>query len=441
MDSPRLRPHTRNTRDKEAATTAARNAKWGFVTVQDKVVAMPRIVAQQPQDLRTLVHDMAQWRHAPRPDSQLFVVDVTGAVPLAKQTPDMMAMTLAGLGIVATRYSAHLYQLSATEFALIAQAAGQQAVALLRDIKVAMLRAVEKHCPENFGAINQSRFALIYDLNQHYRAAAERVAKYVADAQKAVDPDAQKKELRPLSPEDLDSVLHAFKKFGAEKFLKAFMRDQMVVQVAAGAPAQVVMHEYFVSMDAIRKPLMIDVEMRASGPLFNEFTRVLDQIVLRSFTHSHAASTAIPFSLNVNVVTTFTAAFADFMDRTPKEQLARTIFEFRQADIVEHFDEFEVARSMIHAMGAHIGVDKIFPQTLGLVDLDYFGAKYAKVHWRTGAEDLLRERGKTFAYMKSCGIQPILIRVDNPQVIALGAELGVNTFQGFAIDNLLRQAA
>src|SRR5690606_22071452 len=146
-------------------------------------------------------------------------------------------------------------------------------------------------------------------------------------------------------------------------------------------------------------------------------------------------------SLNVNVVTTFTAAFADFMDNTPKEQLARTIFEFRQADIVEHFDEFEIARGMIHAMGAHIGVDKIFPQTLGLVDLDYFGARYAKVHWRTGPEDLLRERAKCFAYMKSCDIQPILIRVDAVKAVALGAELGVDTFQGFAIDNLLRKEA
>lgn len=78
-------------------------------------------------------------------------------------------------------------------------------------------------------------------------------------------------------------------------------------------------------------------------------------------------------------MTVFTAAFADFMDQTSKEKLARMTFEFRQADIVEHFDEFEIARGMIEAMGTSIGVDKIFPQTPGLVDLDYIGAKYAKV--------------------------------------------------------------
>lgn len=410
------------------------------MTGQGKVVPIPRVTIQRPSDLRALVEDMAEWRHAPAPNTQLFVVDVNGAVPTAKQTPEMMNTLVHGLCYVAARYGAKTYHVAPTEYALIAQSAGAKSLELLRDVKIAMLRAVEKHCPENFGNINQSRFALIFDLEQNYRGAAERIARYTADAQKAADPDAHKKELRPLSPEDLDNILQAFKRFGADKFLKAFMRDQMVAQAAPGRAPIPQMHEYFVSMDALRKPLFIDVEMRASGPLFNEFTRVLDQIVLRSFSHMSSV-TPMPFSLNVNVVTTFTAAFADFMDQTSKDVLSRMVFEFRQADVVEHFDEFEVARGMIKAMGANIGVDKIFPQTLGLVDLDYIGAKYAKVHWRAGAEELLRERGKTFNYMKSCGIQPILIRVDSPQALAVGAELGVSMFQGFAIDNMLRKAA
>lgn len=244
--------------------------------------------------------------------------------------------------------------------------------------------------------------------------------------------------MRPLSPEDLEHVLHAFKKFGSDKFLKAFMRDQIVTRSMLGQQ-EPWMHEYFISMDSLRKPLFIDVEMRASGALFNDFTRVLDQIVLRAF--KALPVTSMPFSINVNVVTVFTAAFADFMDETPKEVLSRLTFEFRQADIVEHFDEFEVARGMINAMGAHVGVDKIFPQTLGLVDLDYIGARYAKVLWREGAEDILRERGKTFKYMRDCGVEPILIRVDNPKALTVGAELGVETFQGFLIDDTLRKRA
>ena len=92
-------------------------------------------------------------------------------------------------------------------------------------------------------------------------------------------------------------------------------------------------------------------------------------------------------------------------------------------------------------MGASIGVDKIFPQTLGLVDLDYIGAKYAKVLWRESSEDVLKERGKTFKYMLECGVEPILIRVDSERALAVGGELGVSTFQGFLIDGTLRKNA
>jgi len=404
-----------------------------------KVVPHPRAELAKPHDLRSLVHDMSQWRHSPVDGVQLIIISLGGAVPQAKHTPEMIAQIGYGLCNLAGHRGLRIYQVAPADFAVLVRIGGQTLMDLVRDLKVELLKVVERYCPENFGTINQNRFVMVFNLMEHYRVAAERVAKYAADAQKANDPEAQQqKQLRPLSPEDLENVLHAFKRFGADKFLKAFMRDQTVVRNIAGKP-EAWMHEYFISMDSLRKPLFIDVEMRASGPLFNEFTRVLDQIVLRAF--KQFEPTPLPFSINVNVVTVFTAAFADFMDQTPKDILSRMTFEFRQADIVEHFDEFEVARGMIEAMGGSIGVDKIFPQTLGLVDLDYVGAKYAKVLWRADEEGVLRERGKTFKYMSDCGVQPILIRVDNAKALTVGAELGVSTFQGFLIDDSIRKRA
>jgi hypothetical protein len=382
---------------------------------------------------------MSQWRHTPVDNTYLIIISLAGAVPQAKHTPEMIAQIGNGLCHLAGQRGLRIYQLAQGDFAVMVRAAGQVLMDLQRDMKVELLKVVEKYSPEAFGAINQNRFVMLFALKDNYRVAAERVAKYAAEMQKQNDPETAQRQLRPLSPEDLDNVLMAFKKFGADKFLTAFMRDQIVVQQQAGQAPEPWMHEYYISMDSLRKPLFIDVEMRASGALFNDFTRVLDQIVLRAFNHKE--TTPMPFSINVNVVTVFTAAFADFMDQTPREKLQRMTFEFRQADIVEHFDEFEVARGMIQAMGASIGVDKIFPQTLGLIDLDYFGAKYAKVLWRDGAEEILQERGKTFKYMSDCGLQPVLIRVDQPKAIATGNALGVDTFQGFLIDNTLRNRA
>ncbi len=410
-------------------------------TSPPKVVPHPKAELTKPHDLRSLVHDMSQWRHAPVDNVHLIVISLGGAVPQAKHTPEMVAQIGVGLCTLASQRGIRIYQVAPADFAVMVRLTGQLLMDLMRDLKVELLRVVEKHCPENFGTINQNRFVMLFNLTEHYRVAAERVAKYALDAQKANDPEVkQQQALRPLSPEDLENVLHAFKKFGSDKFLKAFMRDQVVVRNMAGMGNQPWMHEYFISMDSLRKPLFIDVEMRASGQLFNDFTRVLDQIVLRAFRGLHLPTT-MPFSINVNVVTVFTAAFADFMDQTPKDVLSRLTFEFRQADIVEHFDEFEIAPGMIHAMGATIGVDKIFPQTLGLVDLDYIGAKYAKVLWRESSEDVLKERSKTFKYMNECGVEPILIRVDSQRALSAGAELGVSTFQGFFIDDSFKKHA
>ena len=179
---------------------------------------------------------MSQWRHAPVENVHLIFIGLGGAVPVSKHTPEMVAQIGTGLCVLAAQRGIRIYQVAPADFAVMVRASGELLQDLQRDLKVAPLRVVEKHSPENFGTINQNRFVMVFNLTEHYRAAAERVAKYAADAQKINDPEiAQQKQLRPLSPEDLENVLHAFKKFGSDKFLKAFMRDQVVVRNVAGA--------------------------------------------------------------------------------------------------------------------------------------------------------------------------------------------------------------
>ncbi len=412
----------------------------GHSAGQDKVVAHPSANLPKAGDVRALVEDMSHWRRTPTQGAQVILVDFAGAVPQSKHTTEMLDHALTNLRTVAAKRQCNVYQLADSEFAVMANAEGQLALDLVRDLKIFMLRVVERQCPASFGAINQNRFLMLFDLTSNFRGAAERVAKYAAIAQNAADSDPdQKKMPRPLSAHDLQKVMQAYKKFGSEKFLKTFIRNQVVASFSSAQGFQPEMHEYYVSMDILRKPLFIDVEMRASGHLFHDFTRVLDQIVLGSFQYLQA--TQMPFSVNCNVSTVFTATFADFMDGADKKLLKRMSFEFRQADVVEHFDEFEVAKGVIHAMGANVGVDHIFPQTLGLVDLDYIGAKYAKVHWREDAEDTLRERHKAIKYIQSCGVEPILIRAGSSEAVKVGSELGVEKFQGFHIDNSLRKKA
>ena len=408
--------------------------------VEEPQVAEVKTAGPPVQDLRALVQEMGQWRRSPVGGTVLVVISPSAALPQAKRTPELDQQICEGIVLVAGKRRGRVFQTSPTDFAVMLRADQHTLVSIVRDMKIQLLRAIETHCPKSFGSIDQTRLVISYELAAVYKSATERIAKYAAAVEKSeTESDPEEKKLRPFSEEDIRRVLAAYKEIGPEKFVKAFMRRQAVVVNAPNRPLKTMMHEHFVSMSLLRKPLFSDVEMRGSGKMFNDFTLALDQIVLRAFKNLELA--AGPFSINLNVETVFTKAFENFLEEAPRDLLARVTFEFRQANIVEHFDEFEVARGLIKGKGSKIGVDRIFPDTLGLVDLDYIGASIAKVHWRTGAEEALLGRKKALKYIVECGVVPVLIRVDSHQGLDVGAEIGIQVFQGFLIDDMMKQRA
>ncbi len=391
----------------------------------------------KPKDLRGLVQDMSQWRQAPVAGTNLIAVSVSAALPENKRTPQLLEQMQAGLGAIAERVRGKFYRATAGDFVVMVKTEEHLMVSLVRDLKVEMLRMIEQNFPGSFGTIDQSRLVVCYDLIHNYRSAADRVTRYAEAAQRlAEDPEGDAK-LRPLTSNDIQKVMQAYKKFGAERFVKAFVRHQDSVVGQPGRQLAPMMTEFFISMDLLRKPLFIDIEMRGSGRLFNEFTLVLDQIMLEAF---HAlAPTNAPCSLNLNVQSVFTPEFDQFIAQSTPEKMKHVVFEFRQSNIVEHFDEFQVARGLIKEKGARIAVDQIFPQTVGLVDLEYIGASIAKIHWRKGAEEILNERKRALKYLMDCGVMPILIRVDDPKAFEVGAAMGITAFQGFLVDSMLKE--
>ncbi|MDX2223423.1 MAG: EAL domain-containing protein [Rhodospirillaceae bacterium] len=393
----------------------------------------------KPLDLRALVHDMGRWRQTPEPGVNLIVISVSSALPEAKRTATLVDHLAEGVTVISTKRSGTLYQVSTCDFGIMVKVNEAGLVSLVRDLKVEMLRTIERNFPGSFGTIDQSRLVLSYDLAHNYRSAADRVAKFAELAQRAAEGSEDDKKLRALTHADIKRVMAAYEKFGTEKFVKAFIRHQDTVVRKDGQAMKPAMTEYFISMDLIRKPLFVDVEMRGSGRLFNEFTLVLDQIMLQAF--NQMATPDTPCSINLNVESVFTQAFETFIEQTPAEKLKRVVFEFRQSNIVENFDEFQIARGLIRSKGATIAVDQIFPQTVGLVDLEYIGASMCKIHWRQGAEDILKERQRAIKYIQDCNVTPILIRVDADKALDVGKAMGITMYQGFLIDDMMKTQA
>ena len=403
---------------------------------QTKVAQDGEIPGQGVKNLNDLIRDLGKWREKPEAGINFIVVSVSSALPESKRSPPLVEQIKDAVLAQAIQRGGKGYNLSDCDFGLLVKLNETAMVGTVRDLKVEMLRTFERHFPGSFGSIDQTRLVLSYELQGNYRSAADRVAKYAEMAQKqALAQDSGPKKLRPLTQTDINNVMRAYDKFGSEKFIKTFVRSQDVCLSIDGRSPESVMTEYFISMDLLRKPLFVDVEMRGSGRLFNDFTLVLDQILLKAFDKLHVGDNRI--SINLNVESVFTEAFESFIEETPEDVMQQVVFEFRQSNIVENFDEFQVARGLIRAKGAHIAVDQIFPQTVGLVDLDFLGASIAKIHWRNGAEEILSEREKAITNLIECGVLPVLIRVDQERALEVGNRMGITMYQGFLIDEML----
>ena len=392
---------------------------------------------QQVKSLNDLVRELGKWRETPVGEMNFIVVSVSSALPESKRTPALVDQIKDSVLVQTMQRGGKAFTLSDCDFGVLVKLPETAMIAMVRDLKVEMLRTFERHFPGSFGTIDQTRLVLSYELQGNYRSAADRVAKYAEMAQQQNSAAAGDKKLRPLTQADIKNVMKAYEKFGSAKFIKTFVRSQEVCLAIDGGKPEPVMTEYFISMDLLRKPLFIDVEMRGSGRLFNEFTLVLDQILLQAFDELPIGELRV--SLNLNVESVFTEAFENFIENTPEKTMQQVVFEFRQSNIVENFDEFQVARGLIRAKGAHIAVDQIFPQTVGLVDLDFLGASIAKIHWRNGPEEVLHEREKAINGLIAAGVLPVLIRVDQERALEVGNEMGITMFQGFLIDDILKK--
>ena len=330
------------------------------------------------------------------------------------------------------RYEAKLFELSLADRAILAKMSEHAEVGMISDIKVSILRLIQQHFPEHFGMVDQSRLVRIIDLGFKLPHAIKFLEHYENQPGRTGE---KAMEVRPLQEEDIKMVLEVHRKVGAEKFKQIFVQSQRIADIKPGQKPEELMKEYFIRMDALKKHVFPNVELRGMGNLFNQLTITLDRVLIGAFNEINPKRH--PCSINLNVESVFDKAFEDFLGESDEAALANIVFEFRQDNIVQHFDEFELAANLITSKGGTVAVDAIFPETVGLVNLPRLHATFAKIFWRTGAEDVLPAQRDEIKKMQDQGMIFIIARLDDEVGIQVGHDLGITVFQGFYIDDLL----
>ncbi|MGB0681765.1 MAG: EAL domain-containing protein [Magnetovibrionaceae bacterium] len=335
-----------------------------------------------------------------------------------------------------SRFNAQLFELNHVDKALLLQMTEFNQVRILSDMRVDVLRLIQQYFPNHFGQIDQSRLLRRVDLKTKLEAAITLLEKLQRFEQKKPS-DEPAVKLRPLADQDIEKVDAVNKQIGPEAFNKAFVRGQEVAVIRPPLPIYSVMTEYFVSMEMLKNHLFADVELRGMGNRFAQLTITLDRALLGGFNNLNPQG--VPCSVNVNVETIFTRTFEEFLKTTPKSSLENILFEFRQGNILQHFDEFRVASELLRARGCTIAVDAVFPESVGLLNMDRLECKMVKIFWRQGAETVLPERAKDIKRILDAGIDVVLARIDDSQAVTMGHRLGINMFQGFHIDDRLQK--
>lgn len=339
------------------------------------------------------------------------------------------------LGNFRTRHHAKIFELSKVDRALLVKMSEFNQVALLTDAKVELLRLIQQYFPEQFGMIDQSRLLRPIDLRFKMANAVRFLERYEEEEQKPTP--AQFTKLRRLGEQDIDRVVEVNQQIGNAAFAKVFIRQQNIAEIEPGLPPSDIMHEYFVGMDALKKHVFSDVELRGSGNLFNQLTITLDRLLLDAFGDANPARAKC--SINLNVESVFTRAFEAFLGDNRANAFSNLAFEFRQANVLQQYDEYEVAANLIASRNGSIAIDAIFPETVGIVNMKRLNANMAKIFWRQGAETILPRFKDDITEMQANGTRVVLARVDDDLGIQIGHELGITMFQGFGIDALIKQ--
>ena len=254
-----------------------------------------------------------------------------------------------------------------------------------------------------------------------------------ADAEKDEEEEKETGPLRSLTHEDIGKVLLAFREVGAEKFEKSFVQSQTIVERKPGSSFKPVMKEYYISLDKLRKPLFSDVDLRLSGQMFNDLSLSLDQCMLRCLGKNTILDE--PFSLNLNIQTVLTQAFTNFIEKIPKGLLT---LEFRQPNIVEYYDEFMAARSILQTNEIKLALDHVLPDAIGLVNVVNLNFDMAKIYWSSNAHKMLMIHRDRLNHLMSHDIEVVLVHVDEPSALTVGGELAIEQFQGFFLDEVLQ---
>lgn len=391
--------------------------------------------------LEGLFNQLGDLRTASRKGQVMVLVKASDCANGDAQTRDLSTNLELVLAQMANAASGEFYRLGMLDYAFLLNESYEAAREFIPNVRVAVFKVLSKMGAGQSADNGEGLLIQHFGLENDFATAAKVIVGYIKAENASKRSRTNDSDTRLLTENDLKEVIAAYRKVGAAKFLKTFARGQQICVTPERGPIKPKMTEYYISIDLLRKPFFDGVDLRSSGDRFIELTKILDSIMLNSFETLSKAVNGQRLSINLNVQSVFSKAFDSFVAKTPKEIMRNVVIEFTQEDAVLNYDGYAIAREHLRSKGARIAIDQISPSAIGLVNIGFLDAEIAKLHWHSDGEEDLYERQAIVEQFRKNGIQPVLSRVDVERARDVGADLGIEMYQGFLIDSMLKSAA
>ncbi|ABC20930.1 diguanylate phosphodiesterase [Rhodospirillum rubrum F11] len=243
---------------------------------------------------------------------------------------------------------------------------------------------------------------------------------------------------RPLTPEGLAKLENAL----VLADLSNQVRRQRMVMIGDDGALTPVMTELFVDIAELRQTIAPQVDLFSNAWLFRRFTATLDQR-MTAFIGGYVAAVETPaVSLNLNVATLLGPGFGPLREVSRRFPQMTLIVELRLDDVMADLPAYLFAREYLHHLGFKVLIDGLGPQAMLWLDRKRLGADYLKAQWShdLGAMVDTAEGAALAERIRASGsARTILCRCDDSHAVEVGRKLGCGVFQGFYLDDLLRE--
>lgn len=238
----------------------------------------------------------------------------------------------------------------------------------------------------------------------------------------------------PLTAWSVDQI----GKLLAEIDLQSYSRTQAIYRRSDDGTLTPVSAEHFVSFDDLKRERFPKLEIITPEHLFMALCEMLDQKFLAVLTETYDAWAGRDLWFNLSVATVMGSVFAQFARRVPMAQHGRIGFEIHRGDLLQDFSLTLNAVEVLRREGFRVALDAITPDMLGYVDFAAFDADLYKINMSKDRTLLLNDQKRQQHLAALPRDKVVFMRCDSPKAYELGVEHGIRLFQGWTIDDMVK---